>query len=244
MASSELNFLINTHRDYAVKTMRHIVPSLLQSGVKPENLYVVKGGMPSETEFTFNGVWNELSTANNAIDWTAFVTMYQRPDSFPTDDFFFMHDTCLAGKLFRRIVTEGLQRLGYAGRRCLRLVNHSSGGMGYYKKRFILDSFKDPRVWDGRAEVLLTPPSSREEVLRYKEINFALEDILFKIAEDMVEPSPPGNWICSKKVFHAMIPFYDGVPRMPEAYPEVDLVKMKSNFWHGENNFQKGLIGA
>ena len=131
MATHELNFLINTHRDYAPKTLRHVIPSLLQSGVKPENLWVIKGGMQSEGPFAFNGLWNEMPTANNAIDWTTFVTLYQRPGDFPFEDFFYLHDTCLAGKGFRRLIVEGLRRVNAADRPVVRLVTHSSGGMGY-----------------------------------------------------------------------------------------------------------------
>jgi hypothetical protein len=206
---------IGSNRKYASQTIPPLVASLVESGIRPNDIYVFEGGY-HEKQYAFTS-FHHYFVAHNSIDFTALI---EAADSdVKTDYWFFLHDTCLVGKKYSRLIANIPHFLPDA----MPLKNYPSMSMGAYKASYLkgkkeqLDSYRN---------------KSNDEVRlrQFKENAIRNEDILFKESKS---PIVYNGWMLDPDEEHERtnieIPsIYSN--RICEYFPQADLYKFKANY--------------
>jgi hypothetical protein len=129
-----MKFAISSHKDYFEKTHEIILNSLIEVGIKKEDIFFFIGGYEKKNH-------NQLicespiiyTTSNNYFELTALVTIMEMNLVEPW--WFLLHDTCYVGPNFLNRINE----INREGLNTIRLHEiHDSMNMGAYSWDFLM----------------------------------------------------------------------------------------------------------
>lgn len=101
----EIKFLINSHINYIEKTIDKIIPSLLESGIDPNLIYVIVTQCNENKKINNKYGVNLYEVDHNSYDIHAtFLSVLEL--GLVSDYWFFLHDTCVVEKKFYQKIKE------------------------------------------------------------------------------------------------------------------------------------------
>jgi hypothetical protein len=209
--------LISSHINYHQTTLPVLFQSLKE--VDPQKIITVIGGSSSEyTQYNTYGI-KEVFVKYNAFDYTA---LCWKADNISIDDknnvFFLLHDTCVAGPLFYKKVSNTKQLT------MIRPVDSMS--MGVYTNE-IIKEYKD------HLQQYKLYKSDSISIDLHKRLLCEHEDLIFKNKNCQ---NYFGDLYC--EVEHNVDYYQTGNKRRVEYYPQIDLFKIKANYGqNGWSNF-------
>jgi len=98
-----IKIAISSVKKYSSYTLPVIIPSLLESGVPKENIYIFEGGYDERTVGEYEGV-THIKVANNSFDYTALIDIVE--NELESEYWFLIHDTCKVGPKFNELVSN------------------------------------------------------------------------------------------------------------------------------------------
>lgn len=211
----EIKICIGTNRKYAAQTIPPLVASLIESGINANNVHVFEGG--HETKHYSFSTFHHYLTDHNSIDFTALIEAAE--STVKTDYWFFLHDTCLVGKMFKKL-TENIPHFWPDA---MPLKDYPSMSMGAYKANYLKSK-------KGILQSYRNCSNDEASLKHFKEKAIQDEDILFKQSKRPVVYNgwllQAGNGYERKDVSIPSI--YTN--RICEYFPQVDLYKFKANY--------------
>lgn len=220
LPDGSVRFCISTCAKFAPHTLPVIIPSLLDNGVKPWEILIVHGG----SEFRETGRFMTapvLLTEQNSFEYTPLIEIVEH--DLPGDHWFLMHDTCIAGPLFKQLVYEPPDAAPVK----VAMKYTPSMSIGLYSKDYLM-RHKD------RLMAIKNMDSSPEALQRWKQWGVPNEDyMLWKLTDEPTsiyhpDRHGPDEWNYQG---HADV-YKTGMERRIEYFPQLDLSKAKSN-WQG-----------
>lgn len=213
-----VKILITSHIDYFDISCKFLLNSIYQNCplIKPEDIIIVKAGGYDDYKIEKACPEEIITAPHNEFDFTALISMVEL--DYRADYFFLIHDTCYVEKNFYPNYLNfdpGIKTKPVTS--CQRSMS-----MGLYSKEFLLESKQD----------LLSIKNTDytfEGLQRSKSLAVEKEDFLFSKYPKSGYCQPPRD--CGEKDF-----YNTGIMRKIEHYKEIDLYKIKSN-WFSKNEW-------
>ena len=215
-----VRFCISTCKKFAPHTIPVIIPSLLAAGIAEEEILIVNGGQTVRTSTNYKGV-PMLLTQQNSFEYTPLIEIVEH--SMDSEYWFLLHDTCIAGPLFKQLAYEPpVERPEKVA-----MKQTPSMSIGLYRHDYLM-AHKD------RLMTIKNMDSSPEALQQWKQWGVPNEDYMLWKLQDVpchvYHPSlhGPDEWNYQG---HAD-PYGTGMQRRIEYFPQLHLAKAKSN-WQG-----------
>ena len=215
-----VRFCISTCKKFAPHTIPVIIPSLLAAGIAEEEILIVNGGQTVRTSTNYKGV-PMLLTQQNSFEYTPLIEIVEH--SMASEYWFLLHDTCIAGPLFKQLAYEPpVERPEKVA-----MKQTPSMSIGLYRHDYLM-AHKD------RLMAIKNMDSSPEALQQWKQWGVPNEDYMLWKLQDVpchvYHPSlhGPDEWNYQG---HAD-PYGTGMQRRIEYFPQLHLAKAKSN-WQG-----------
>ena len=215
-----VRFCISTCKKFAPHTIPVIIPSLLAAGIAEEEILIVNGGQTVRTSTNYKGV-PMLLTQQNSFEYTPLIEIVEH--SMDSEYWFLLHDTCIAGPLFKQLAYEPpVERPEKVA-----MKQTPSMSIGLYRHDYLM-AHKD------RLMAIKNMDSSPEALQQWKQWGVPNEDYMLWKLQDVpchvYHPSlhGPDEWNYQG---HAD-PYGTGMQRRIEYFPQLHLAKAKSN-WQG-----------
>ena len=200
-----------------------LVPTLIASGIEPIDIFYFVGGSEEEKHYINEDNVNIILTKQQSIDFTGIIGILEW--NFKSDFWFLLHDTAYVGsKFFNFIQTfENFEKYD-----TIKLINGVSMNIGLYKqthldnmKEYIISNFKNV-------------DNSYESLQKYKKLGIPNEDFILNGSNNRTYYE--NNALILKEGDF----FNNGVIRRIEYFPNIDLYKVKAN-WYVKNEYEMGL---
>jgi hypothetical protein len=212
----KINICVNSTKNFSEKTLPVIIPSLIESGVNPEQIYVFEGGNDIR-EVISNETHILIKTNHNSMEYTGLIDIVE--NEMDSDYWFNIHDTCKVGKTFWSLVNKIPESFPDK----IALWRHPSMSIGSYKYEYLLKH-------KSRLIEIKNQDYSRETLQKWKQWGIHSEDyMLYKLNDSPTIVYNPELNLSSYDLKDEES-WYDGVPRRIEYYPQLDLFKSKSNW--------------
>jgi hypothetical protein len=98
-----IKIAISSVKKYSDYTLPIIIPSLLESGIPREDIYIFEGGYDERTVENYNGI-THIKVAHNSFDYTALIDIVE--NNLESEYWFLIHDTCKVGPKFAELVSK------------------------------------------------------------------------------------------------------------------------------------------
>ena len=205
--------LITSHVDYFDVSCKFLLDSIYRNCplIKPQDILVVKAGGVEDYTTEKKDDADIITAPHNEFDFTALIAVLEL--QYPADYFFLMHDTCYVEKNFYPNFLKfepGTKTKPVTS--CQRSMS-----MGLYSKEFIVESKQE--LID-----LKNTDYTVQGLQRSKSLAVEKEDFLFQRYPMSGYCQPPKD--CGEKDF-----YNTGINRKTEYYRELDLYKIKSNWF-------------
>ena len=214
-----MKYVISSHINYINVTEKEIMPSLVDSGININDIYIFVGGYDSDYGYNkLSDSINKYSAPHNSLDFTGLISVIEM--NIESDYWFLLHDTLYVGPNFNKVVKE----FNYENVDYVALTFDTSMNIGAYKWSYI--------------------QKRKYEILKYKNDNN--NDLqLFKrklINEEDVFIKPKKHYYCSepRKTIAATDYYKNNTQRIIEYFPEIDLYKIKAN-WSIKSTYELKL---
>jgi len=220
----KIKICVNSTKNYSEKTLPIIIPSLINSGIDPEDIFVFEGGYYERTVIK-KDTHTLIQTDNNTIDMTALIDIVE--NQLESDYWFYIHDTCKVGPKFKELLYNIPESLPDK----IALTKHPSMNIGSYKYSCLM-RYKD------KLSKVKNQDYSEKKLKKLKEWSIYCEDLI------LLKPHQTGMGIAG--IHSDTIEFYNphlanrieledqnwygGVKRIIEYYPQLDLYKSKANY--------------
>ena len=169
LTTAGIKIAISSVKNYSDRTLPVSVPSLLESGIRAEDIYIFEGGHDERIVEDYNGS-TRIKVAHNSFDLTALIDIAE--NHIESEYWFLMHDTCTVGPRFGELVKNIPEyKPDAVSLGVFRDSNYSNRNIGAYKYTFILEN-KDKLV------ALKSTDYSPEGVRASKHTALAAEDLL------------------------------------------------------------------
>lgn len=222
-----MKFLINSHVSNT-QAVDLLLSSLRKCEEYDKHQYIVCAGghEPINTyEHHIDGNVTTILCGHNSIDFTAFITAveYKEAGIFTEDDhYFYMHDTCLVGKDFLRLVEEKTD----LSKQVIPLLPQSgrSKNIGLYSHKVLMESRK----------FLVTQAKNTDysKTDQFKNTGFRWEDIMLKTRWNgkcyHETPDVLGKNRFGENIFIGDI-FNNNTDRLAVYFTDIDLIKTQAN---------------
>ena len=210
--------LITSHVDYFNVSCKFLLESIYKNcpNIKSSDIVVIQAGGLGDYTKDLSFKEDVITAPHNEFDFTALISMVEL--DYRADYFFLIHDTCYVEKNFYPNYLNfdpGTKTKPVTS--CQRSMS-----MGLYSKEFLLESKQD----------LLSIKNTDytfEGLQRSKSLAVEKEDFLFSKYPKSGYCQPPRD--CGEKDF-----YNTGIMRKIEHYKEIDLYKIKSN-WFSKNEW-------
>ena len=208
--STEVKFTISSHIKYHQETYKVLVPTLLKTGIPPEDIYFFIGGAEEYTQLEDSNGLRTYTVPHNSIDFTGLVSVVEL--DLISDYWFLLHDTCYVGPSFYKTVVNTQYT---ADTIALTSYGHSMN-MGAYSWKYLQRN---------KAKVLSYKNNNSADLQKFKHRLVHEEDSLLthEISFSKAEKEDLG-----------VDTFYKGVPRRITHFPEIDLYKLQANWFTKE----------
>jgi hypothetical protein len=215
-----IRFCISTCKKFAPHTIPAIIPSLLAAGIKQEEILIVNGGQLVRANTSYKGV-PMLLTQQNSFEYTPLIEIVEH--SMESQYWFLLHDTCIAGPLFKALAYEPPVEAPEK----VAMKQTPSMSIGLYRYDYLM-AHKE------RLMAIKNLDSSPEALQQWKQWGVPNEDYMLWKLQDVpchvyhLDKHGPDEWNYQG---HAD-PYGTGTQRRIEYFPQLDLIKAKSN-WQG-----------
>lgn len=164
-----MKYIISSNIDYYKKTYLPIVTSLIDSGIASTDIIMVVGGC-SES-FTLLNILdiNIIQVPYNSFDLTGLIYVAENSEKFLDVNYFLLHDTCLVGPNFKRLVEDIPPGIPIKT-----LREGISMNIGMYSLQTLEENKEN-------LAKLKYYPKTKEELQQVKELFVVNEDIIFKL---------------------------------------------------------------
>lgn len=212
----QINICINSTKNFSEKTIPVLLNSLLDSGIDPENIFVIEGGY--EERIITKKNYTHIQTNQNSFDYTGLIDIVEY--ELKSDYWFNIHDTCKVGKNFKKL----LYNIPDSFPDKLALRDHPSMNIGSYKYEYLLRHKQ--RLLD-----MKNIDYSKESLQALKQRAVETEDYMLYRLQDSptlkYNPDIPGNdW----NIIENEDWYETNIKRRIEYHPALDLYKSKSNW--------------
>ena len=216
-----IKFWVSSHINFFPKTYPILTPSLINSGIPPEDIYFFIGG-----EKTYNNIKDEngvniFKVPHNSIDFTSLISVLELDIYSPY--WFLLHDTTYVGPNFYKKITE----YNYINKSAVSLSYDLSMNIGAYSWELIKNN----------SEKILNFKNtdySDSSIQYFKQLGIPNEDWLFINNKHNHYCSNPREIIESNNVYNT------GVNRIIEVFKEIELYKIKAN-WNNKPTYELNL---
>lgn len=177
-----MKYLINSNLYFSSKSLRILIPTMLDCGISPKDILVVIGGSSVNSEdFQEAGMYMCLNVKFNSIDQNCFYAMKKNEAIFRDDYYYYMHDTTKVGPKFKSSVEDFFHFFKAKNLNTMKNVRGCSGNMGFYKKDFILKTFSEDELYLKYEREMTDEdsPNQVDRLERKKTIGYDLEDRIF-----------------------------------------------------------------
>ena len=219
----KIKICVNSTKNYSEKTLPVIIPSLIESGIDPEDIFVFEGGH-NQRSVLKKDTYTLIQTDNNTLDLTGLIDIVE--NELESDYWFYLHDTCKVGPKFKELLYNIPESLPDK----IALIQHPSMNIGSYKYSCLM--------------------RHKDKLLKYKNYDYS-EKKLKKLkewciyCEDLIlhKSHQTGTYIDTIDFYNKERSdcieienqnWYQGVKRIIEYYPQLDLYKSKANY-HRKN---------
>ena len=212
----KINICVNSTKTFSEKTLPILIPSLIDSGVSPESIYVFEGGHDTR-EIINTDTHIMVKTDHNSMEYTGLIDIVE--NQMESDYWFNIHDTCRVGKKFWKLVNIIPDNFPDK----IALWRHPSMSMGSYKYDYLMKH-------RNRLLEIKNQDYSRETLQKWKQWGIHSEDYMLYQLKDTptIVYNPELN--LSTYYLRNEESWYGGVSRIIEYYPQLDLYKSKSNW--------------
>ena len=221
-----IKIAISSVKSFSDNTLPVLIPSLIESGITKEDIYIFEGGHAERSVEDYNGS-TLIKVAYNSFDLTALIDIAE--NEVESEYWFLMHCTCTVGPKFGSLVKNIPEDKPNAiSLGVLHDSNYSNMNIGAYKYSFILEN-KD------KLSALKSTDYSPEGVLASKRTALAAEDLLLSQYTNQ-RPYEPRYNPESYEEFEAIVPnpFGGNAIRRVRYFGALDLYKYQAN-WGNPN---------
>jgi hypothetical protein len=193
---------------------------LFAAGIKQEEILIVNGGQTVRANTSYKGV-PMLLTQQNSFEYTPLIEIVEH--SMESEYWFLLHDTCIAGPLFKVLTYESPVEAPEK----VAMKQTPSMSIGLYRHDYLM-AHKE------RLMAIKNLDSSPEALQRWKQWGVPNEDYMLWKLQDVPchiyhpDKHGPDEWNYQG---HAD-PYGTGMQRRIEYFPQLHLAKAKSN-WQG-----------
>lgn len=233
-----MKYLVNSNLHFSSKSLKILIPSMLDCGISPKDILVVIGGSNINSEyFHETGLYMCLNVKFNSIDQNCFYAMKKNEVIFKDDYYYYMHDTTKVGPQFKNSIENFFNLFREKNLNTMKNARGYSGNMGFYKKDFILKTFYEDELYLKHEKELTSEdsPNHVEKLERKKSLSYELEDRIF--LNDRLLSGGNFHAISEIPKFHSeKIDIYGtGNTRIISHHDKIDLYKFGANgfFWEG-----------
>lgn len=222
-----MKYLVNSTEKYSKYSLSLLIPSLLRSGISPEDILVVMGGSDENYE-KFHQLENYLllKTKINAFDMTSFYAINFLPNIFEEEIYFYLHDTTAVQENFKESVENKCKNIS------CRASPFFCCNMGIYTKTDIIQAMTKDELKKYENIFL-----SEDNLNGKKSEAIKTEDIIFNIM----------NIHCylSDRIYVGKEDIYNtGNPRTVTHFPQISLYKYSANADLGKEHPWTTMIGT
>lgn len=220
----KIKICVNSTKNYSEKTLPIIIPSLINSGIDPEDIFVFEGGH-HERSVIKKDTHTLIQTDNNTIDLTGLIDIVE--NELESDYWFYIHDTCKVGPKFKKLLYNIPESLPDK----IALTTHPSMNIASYKYSLLLK-------YKSKLLKLKNQDYSEKKLKKLKEWSIYCEDLILHkpyqtgmnimgIPSDTIEFYNPNF---ANRIEVEGENWYGGVKRIVEYYSQLDLYKSKANY--------------
>jgi len=217
-----IKIAISSVKKFSDHTLPVLIPSLIESGILAEDIYVFEGGHDERSVEEYHGS-TKIKVAHNSFDLTALIDIAE--NKIESDYWFLMHDTCIVGPKFGELVKNIPENKPNAvALGVMHDANYFNMNIGAYKYSFVLEN-KDKII------ALKGTDYSPEGILETKRKAIAAEDILLSQHTNQ-RPYEPRYNQDQYKEFEAIVPnpFGGKALRRVRYFGALDLYKYQANW--------------
>jgi len=212
----KIKICVNSTKNYSEKTLPIIIPSLIYSGIDPEDIFVFEGGHHERSVIKTDS-HTLIQTDNNTIDFTGLIDIVE--NELKSDYWFYVHDTCKVGPKFKKllyniprirpdkIAIKYIYSMNIGSYKYEYLLKHKNRILQIKNKDYSEDAIQKCKLWGVYAEDYMLHQLTDSKTYRYN------PDV---ISEPLVIDEK--NWYGTE------------TKRITEYYPNLDLYKSKSNY--------------
>lgn len=212
----QINICINSTKFFSEKTIPVLLNSLLDSGIDPENIFVIEGGY--EERIITKKDYTHIQTNQNSLEYTGLIDIVEH--ELQSDYWFNIHDTCKVGKNFKKL----LYNIPDSFPDKLALRDHPSMSIGSYKYEYLLKHRQ--RLLD-----IKNTDYSRESLQIWKQKGIEMEDyMLYKLQDSPTFRYNPHISGHDWNIIENEDWYESNIKRRIEYHPTLDLYKSKSNW--------------
>lgn len=212
----DIKICVNSTESFSHKTIPILIPSLIESGVNPNNIYVFEGGN-KKREVVHIDTHVLVKTNHNSMEYTGLIDIVD--NEMKSDYWFNIHDTCRVGKRFWELVNNIPKDFPDK----VALWRHPSMSIASYKYEYLLKH-------KNRLLEIKNQDYSRETLQKWKQWGIHAEDyMLYKLTDSPTVVYNPELNLPTYDLRNEES-WYGGVSRIIEYYPQLDLYKSKSNW--------------
>jgi hypothetical protein len=215
---SNVKFCISSHVSFYEKTYPILIPTLLGSGVPPNDIYFFVGGYSSYNKIEDPNGINVYEVNHNSIDFTALISVMELNIYSPY--WFLLHDTTYVGPNFYKNIIN----YDYKNKPAVSLIYDVGMNIGAYSWELL----------NNNLEKLLSFKNtdySEEKIQYYKKLGVPNEDWL------MNENKHNCYCIKPREIVYGVDIYNTNTPRIIEIFEELDLFKVKAN-WRRKEKYE------
>lgn len=215
----KIKICVNSVKSYSEKTLPIIIPSLINSGINREDIYVFEGGYHKRNIIQKNE-YTLIQTDHNSLDYTGLIDIVEY--EIESDYWFYIHDTCKVGLNFKKLLYNIPKNFPNK----ISLTRKNSMNIGSYKHLYLMKH-------KNKLMELKNQDYSEKKIKKLKEWNVICEDYILHNIMD--SETFKYNENISDYITIDEPSWYGGNKRIIEFYPQLDLYKAKANYHRSMN---------
>jgi hypothetical protein len=216
--SNKIGFVINSHIGSYIKTYKSLIDDFRDNNINLNDVFFYVGGFDEKSNEELDSLIIR-KVNHNSIDFTGIISLLEDNIQGYTH-FFFLHDTIKLGKNFY----DNIKINSYDNARLT--SDGPSMNMGILSKEYI--NLKVNEIFS-----MKNSDYSIDSINKFKSLCVILEDLIFKDIKESFNKS--------HRIVTGPIDYYNtGTLRIVEYYPDIDLYKIKAN-WFVKEKYETKL---
>jgi hypothetical protein len=212
-----IKIAIATNKNFYELSLPIVIPSLLEAGIEPKDIFVFNSGFDVFNMEIIDGI-THYYLDHNSYEYSPLIEICDK--EFSSEYWFLIHDTCKVGPKFKEL----LNNIPESKPEKLSLKTSPAMSIGLYRYDY-LQTLKDKLL------SIKNTDYSPQSMMKWKKWGVHNEDfILWKSSPKPIVYNNNDNW----EIVDYENWFNTKITRRTEYYPSLDLYKNKSNW--GQTN--------